>query len=175
MFRMAYSITIDVPTMFYVVFFITIIVRLSSKTALCCKTRQGRRGVAGDYGLDTWQHSKGQNWDVESGSRGLGYGAWHDSVLNRSCWLYRRETTYPLLLLRSSHKNLFCRMVLIWYSLQGYRKWQGFPWGTNFVKSPISALCTQIVLFWWDFSLQGRFWDYGLALSLGISQKALTV
>ena len=35
--------------MFHVVFSITIIVRLSSKTALCCKTRQGRRGVAGNY------------------------------------------------------------------------------------------------------------------------------
>ena len=52
---------------------------------------------------------------------------------------------------------------------------QGFHWGTKFGKSPISDLCTEIVLFWWDFSLQGQHWDYGLALSLGISQKALMV
>ena len=51
----------------------------------------------------------------------------------------------------------------------------GFPWGTKIGISPISDLCTEIVLFWWDFYLQGQHWDFGLALSLGISQKALSV
>ena len=52
---------------------------------------------------------------------------------------------------------------------------QGFPWGTQIGKSLISDLCTEIVLFWWDFYLQGQHWDFGLDLSLGISQKALLV
>ena len=33
---------------------------------------------------------------------------------------------------------------------------QGFPWGTKIRKSLISDLCTEIVLFWWDFYLQGQ-------------------
>ena len=45
---------------------------------------------------------------------------------------------------------------------------QGFPWGTKIGKSPISDLCTEIVLFWWDFYLQGQHWDFGQALSLEI-------
>ena len=32
----------------------------------------------------------------------------------------------------------------------------GFPWGTKIGKSPISDICTEIVLFWWDFYLQGQ-------------------
>ena len=38
---------------------------------------------------------------------------------------------------------------------------QGFPWGTEIGKRPISDLCTEIVLFWWDFLLAGstlRLW-----------------
>ena len=42
-------------------------------------------------------------------------------------------------------------------------------------KRLISDICTEIVLLWWDFYLQGQHGDIGLALSLGISQKALTV
>ena len=72
---MAYSITIDVPTMFHVAFSITIIVRLSSKTALCCKTRQGQRGVAGDYAagsgeLPTGREKEGDDTDCLPGGLG---------------------------------------------------------------------------------------------------------
>ena len=65
MFLMAYSITIDVPTMFHVVFSITIIVQLSSKTALCCKTRQGQWGVAGDYERNGRGCGAPPEWGVE--------------------------------------------------------------------------------------------------------------
>ena len=37
-----------------------------------------------------------------------------------------------------------------------YMVLQGFPWGTKIGKSLISDLCTEIVLFWWDFYLQGQ-------------------
>ena len=45
----------------------------------------------------------------------------------------------------------------------------------NFGFSPNSDLCTEIVLIWYDLSYQDEHGDYGLALTLGISQKALTV
>ena len=46
---------------------------------------------------------------------------------------------------------------------------------TNLKKNPIFDLCTEIVLFSSDFLLQSQHRDFDLALSLGISQKALTV
>ena len=59
------------------------------------------------------------------------------------------------------------------FRLKGGWHMQGFPWGKSFGKSLILDLCTQIVIYWWDFSLKGQHWDYDLALSLGSSQKAL--
>ena len=56
-----------------------------------------------------------------------------------------------------------------WWSIQCYQKCP------NFGFSPNSDLCTEIVLIWYDLSYQDQHWDSGLPLTLGISQKALTV
>ena len=60
------------------------------------------------------------------------------------------------------------RDLKFWENVQCYQKCP------NFGFCPNSDLCTEIVLIWYDFSYQDQHWDYGLAPTLGISQKVLT-